>query len=160
MPRPTCCRNVEFPPDTILFKPAGVPAGRLEQVELQLDEFEAIRLADLEGLYHCDAAAAMNVSRQTFGRVLESGRRKVAQALVHGTSILIKGGVVKMSDMRTFVCSSCTARWQIPHGTGCPKECPECKSADIRRDPSECRHGAGHGHGHAHGAGHCCRNRK
>jgi uncharacterized protein len=162
MPRPTCCRQIGDTPAAALFKPAGVPARQLEKVVLQLDEFEAIRLADLEGLYHADAAEQMGVSRQTFGRVLESGRKKLAKAVVHGCAILIEGGVVKMSDMRTFICSNCDASWQLPQGTGCPSACPQCKSASIRRDPRECRHGAGHGpsQGKRHGAGSCCRNRK
>jgi hypothetical protein len=147
-------------PEVRLFKPAGVSARELEQVPLLLDEFEAIRLADLHGLYHDKAAAKMGVSRPTFGRVLESGRRKIADALANGKAILIHGGTVEMSDTRTFVCDSCNHQWTLMHGTGCPTECPECKSTRIHRDPSECRqHQDGH-HGAEHGGkGHCCRNR-
>lgn len=79
------------------FKPAGIPGSRLECAELALDELEAIRLADLEGLYHEEAAAAMRVSRQTFGRIVGSARLKVADALVNGKALLVRGGRVELS---------------------------------------------------------------
>jgi predicted DNA-binding protein (UPF0251 family) len=59
----------------------------LEEVVMTLDEFEAIRLADLEGLYQKDAAQQMGISRTTFGRILDSGHRKVAEVL-HGGKCL------------------------------------------------------------------------
>ncbi len=62
----------------------------LEQVCLGLDEFEALRLADLEGLYHEEAAAQMNVSRQTFGRIISEARRKVAEAIINGKVLVIE----------------------------------------------------------------------
>jgi predicted DNA-binding protein (UPF0251 family) len=62
---------------------------------LTIDELEAIRLADLEGLAHEAAARRMNVSRPTFGRIVEGARRKVAEALVHGRGIGFEGGVVQ-----------------------------------------------------------------
>ena len=69
-----------------------------------MDEFEAIRLADLEGLYQEQAAERMNVSRQTFGRIVEAARRKVAQALFDGLALRIEGGEVEMPDeLRTSV---------------------------------------------------------
>ena len=64
----------------------------LEEVVLTIDEFEAVRLADLEGLYQEQAAEKMNVSRQTFGRIIESARKKVAEALVQGKALKIGGG--------------------------------------------------------------------
>jgi ArsR family transcriptional regulator len=64
----------------------------LEEVVLSVDEFEAIRLADLEGFYQELAAKKMSVSRQTFGRILESAHRKVAEALVRGKALKIEGG--------------------------------------------------------------------
>ena len=51
---------------------------------MTLDEFEAIRLADLDGLYQEQAAAQMNVSRATFSRIIEAAPRKLADVLVHG----------------------------------------------------------------------------
>jgi len=67
----------------------------LENVGMTLDEYEAIRLADLEGLYQQDAAERMEVSRATFGRILESAHRKLADVLVHGKALRIEGGPVR-----------------------------------------------------------------
>ncbi len=61
---------------------------------MSLDEYEAIRLADLEGLYQEQAASRMNISRQTFGRIIESAHRKVADVLVNGKALKIEGGDV------------------------------------------------------------------
>jgi predicted DNA-binding protein (UPF0251 family) len=78
-----------------VFKPAGRRACEIEMIGMTLDEFEALRLADLEGLYQEQAAARMGVSRATFGRIVESARRKVAEALVHGKALRIQGGPVR-----------------------------------------------------------------
>ena len=137
MPRPRCCRRVGGPPNCMLFKPAGVPAFSLTEVVVTIDELEAIRLADLEGLYQEQAAERMNVSRQTFGRIVESARRKVAQALVEGLLLRIEGGEIEMVNMRTFRCHDCQHAWKLPYGTGRPGECPECKSRNIHRAEEE-----------------------
>jgi predicted DNA-binding protein (UPF0251 family)/predicted Fe-Mo cluster-binding NifX family protein len=81
-----------------IFKPAGVPAGNLEHVTLRLDQAEAIRLADLQGLYQEAAALRMGVSRQTFGRIVESARRVVADAIINGKCLRIEGGEVIVDD--------------------------------------------------------------
>ncbi len=91
MPRPRKCRFVESVPVARLFKPQGIPARQLEEVYLPLEGFEALRLADLEGLRHEEAAARMRVSRQTFGRLLAEARRAVAEALVKGICLRIEG---------------------------------------------------------------------
>ena len=62
----------------------------LQEVRLALDEMESIRLADLEAMYHEDAAQEMGVSRATFGRILEGARRKVAEAIVQGKALRIE----------------------------------------------------------------------
>lgn len=80
------------------FKPAGVPARNLEHVTLRFDQAEAIRLADLEGLYQEAAALRMGVSRPTFGRILESARRVVADAIINGKFLRIDGGEVIVDD--------------------------------------------------------------
>ena len=92
--RPKHCRWIEKIPEITHFKPSGIRARRLEQVKLTVDELEAIRLADLESLYQEQAAEMINVSRQTFGRIIASAHKKVAEALVMGKSILIEGGEI------------------------------------------------------------------
>ena len=81
MPRPCKCSHIEGEPASY-FKPRAVPLCELEETELSLDEFEALRLADLEGLYQEDAARRMKISRQTFAAIVHGSRSKVADALV------------------------------------------------------------------------------
>jgi predicted DNA-binding protein (UPF0251 family) len=81
----------------------------LDEVVLALDEFEAIRLADLDGLYQEKAAAEMQVSRPTFSRIIESAHRKVADALVHGKALRIEGGSVTESERPAAAASTTRA---------------------------------------------------
>jgi uncharacterized protein len=90
MSRPKKCRCVHCTPNTSYFKPKGIPIFQLEEVSLSLDELEAIRLADYEGCYHEDAATRMEVSRATFGRILNEARKKVAEAIVDGKALRIE----------------------------------------------------------------------
>jgi predicted DNA-binding protein (UPF0251 family) len=96
MPRPIHCRRVGCLPQVNYYKPRGIPLALLQQTTLTVDELEAIRLADLEGLYQEQAAEKMNVSRQTFGRILESAHKKIADALVNGKALSIQGGAIKL----------------------------------------------------------------
>jgi len=97
MPRPRRCRRVGHLPQCSYYKPRGIPLSMLQHVNLSVDELEAIRLADLERLYQEDAARGMNVSRQTFGRILESAHKKIAEALVHGKALSIEGGPIELA---------------------------------------------------------------
>ena len=98
MPRPCCLRHINPAPAAVYFKPAGVPAGTLQQVILRLDEVEALRLADLQGLYQEQAAGQMQISRPTFARIIETARQKVAEAITHGKALRIEGGPVILKD--------------------------------------------------------------
>lgn len=133
MPRPRCPRRVAAPPRCPYFKPAGIPMSRLEEVALSVDELEALRLADLEGLYQDDAAARMEVSRPTFARIVEASRRKVAGALVHGRALRIGGGAVAFAGQRRFRCGDCRHEWSLSFGTGRPEGCPACGADAFRR---------------------------
>lgn len=103
MPPKHQTRLVRHRPRFSLFKPAGAPASALEQVSLSLDEYEALRLADYQGLYQEKAANSMGVSRQTFGRIIESARQKVAEALVLGKSLGIEGGPIHFCRSTTVI---------------------------------------------------------
>jgi len=96
MPRPRQCRRVARLPEVTYYKPRGIPLSVLQHVELTVDEFEAIRLADLEHLYQEEAARRMNISRQTFGRILDAAHAKVADVLVNGKALSIEGGPVEI----------------------------------------------------------------
>ncbi len=83
-------------PRAYYFKPRAVPLRELEETTLQLDEFQALKYADLERKCQAVAAASMKVSRQTFGNILASARRKLADAVVNGKALKIEGGPVEM----------------------------------------------------------------
>jgi len=156
MPRPVGCRKVSALPNVTYFKPRGIPLRTLDVVTMSVDEFETVRLADLHGLYQEEAAARMNVSRQTFGRIIESAHRKVAECLIGGKALEIQGGNIMVEAQRTFECLSCDHVWQEAFGTGRPKECPSCHGASFRRTDS----GAGRGHGGRGACGSCQRRRR
>lgn len=101
MPRPKCRRNICGMPDKNYFKPRGIPTVDLEEIVLNLDEFEAIRLADYEQLYQEDAAARMNISRQTFGRIIEAAHKKIADVLLNGKALKIKGEEVNLDENKS-----------------------------------------------------------
>jgi len=89
MPRPCCPRHIAHRPPASYFKPAGIPLRELQEIELAADELEALRLADVEDLYHTEAAKRMRVSRQTFDRIVRRARMKVAEALVRGRALRV-----------------------------------------------------------------------
>lgn len=135
MPRPQKCRTITGQPASSIFKPAGIPKCDLEEVVLTLDEFEAMRLADFEGLYQDAAAESMNISRQTFGNILASAHRKIADCLIHGKSLRIEGGAVD-TNRRLFVCKACNHRWsteQMEHAQGF---CPACGNSELKNAQS------------------------
>jgi predicted DNA-binding protein (UPF0251 family) len=90
MSRPKKERCVGCFPNSSYFKPKGIPIFELEEVSLTIDELEAIRLADLEGRYHENAAAEMKISRATFGRIIKEARRKIAEALIQSKALKIE----------------------------------------------------------------------
>ena len=95
MSRPKKCRCINCTPNSLYFKPRGIPLIHLEEISLSLDELETIRLADYEGCYHEDAATRMKVSRATFGRILNNARNKVAEAIVDGKALRIESDTNK-----------------------------------------------------------------
>jgi predicted DNA-binding protein (UPF0251 family) len=80
------------------YKPQGIPLRVLEQVNLTVDEIEAIRLVDLGAMYQEDAAKQMNISRQTLGRIIDPAHKKIADALVNGKALSIEGGMYKLDN--------------------------------------------------------------
>ncbi len=147
MPRPVCCRRVGFIPGIRYFKPGGIPLHVLEDVVLNIDELEAVRLADYEGLYQEQAAEKMRISRPTFGRIVESAHRKIADALVNGKALKIEGGNIEMGELKGAargmggggfcICPKCNEK--IPHKAGMPckeEKCPKCGSRMMREGSS------------------------
>jgi len=98
MPRPKKCRSIDCNPKAFYFKPRGIPLVHLEETGLDMDELEAVRLADYEGLYHAGAAEKMQISRATFGRILNNARRKIADAIVNGKALKIDKATDKVIE--------------------------------------------------------------
>ena len=88
-------RYIQEMPPVSQFSPRGKP-GRPEEIELKVDEFEAIKLADYQGFDQSEGAKAMGISRASFGRILRSARKTLAKALVEGRIIRIRIGDVQV----------------------------------------------------------------
>lgn len=114
-----------------LFKPGGVPA--LAQVHMSLEEFEAVRLADLETLDQIQAARRMGISRQTFGRALAAARRKVAAALVLGHALRIETDAAGEAAARPR-CPYCSHPCRATKG---PEACAACAPALVKLGPAQ-----------------------
>lgn len=90
MPRPRKPRCINACAPATYYKPRGIPLVDLREVTLEPEDFEALRLADAEGLDMIEAARAMGISRHTFGRILRKARAVTAQALVNGWALRIE----------------------------------------------------------------------
>jgi predicted DNA-binding protein (UPF0251 family) len=90
VPRRICCRLTARG-----FRPIGRPPCKAEVISIPLDALEAIRLADVEGLYQDAAARQMGVSRQTYARILTRARTAVARCLMEEKVLLVEGGVAE-----------------------------------------------------------------
>ncbi len=148
MPRPRLCRRVGFQPNVTYFKPAGIRMIDLEESILTVDEFEAVRLKDLEGWDQEEAARKMNISQPTFSRLVEEARKKIADAIVNGKAVKIEGGVYKMVQPRTgrrgrgmgfggpamrCICPKCGYEEPKVRGVPCvSKKCPKCGTPILR----------------------------
>ena len=111
MPRPQRCRRICGIPEHTRFGPEGEAP---DAVTLSLDEFEAIRLMDLEGRTHEQCAAIMQVSRTTVTEIYAAARAKLADAVVNGRKLIIQGGRVRLCE-RASIC----------RGDGC------CQTASV-----------------------------
>ena len=138
--RPKRFRWIEKIPEVSRFSPVGNRNGISELVNLTVDELEAVRLADLERLYHEEAALKLKISRQTFGRIINSAHRKIAEALVNGKSILIEGGeIITLEESGGMgaggycICPKCDERIIHQRGRPCQEEeCPKCGHRMMR----------------------------
>jgi len=90
MSRPKKCRKVKINPKVVYFKPRAVPLCKLKQVDIELDELEALRLKELEDLEQKECAKKMGISQTTFQRILHKAYRKITDALLRGKAIAIK----------------------------------------------------------------------
>ena len=85
-------RQISYLPEATFFKPQGIPLTELDRVVVSHEELEAIRLVDFLGLEQKEAAERMDISRRSMAADLKTGRRKIADAILHGKAIAIQGG--------------------------------------------------------------------
>ena len=155
-------RQVNFIPEIVYFKPRGVSLSSLKEVGLTVDELEAIRLADFEGLDQIDAAKKMKISQSTLQRILIKAHKKIAEALVLGKAIKVEGGEVIMPRLRrgaglgaglgkgrgrmggplaagpggSCICTNPECKNEASHIIGQPcyqMKCPKCGSPMVRK---------------------------
>lgn len=153
MARPTKWRKIEHIPAISYFIPAEKGLSGFPENVLKLEELEAIRLKDLEGLDQSECAEKMEVSRPTFQRILLSAREKIADSLVSGKLIHIEGGNFTQ-NICPVLCLDCGKEWRdrvenLDSLDEC--NCPACGSAKVSCGKS-CRGKIGRGN--------CCRHRE
>lgn len=133
--RPTKWRRVEFIPNKQCFVPLDIEAGDLEENILRIEELESIRLKDLEGLEQEECAEKMEVSRQTFQRILNTARAKIADSLINAKAIRIEGGNYTR-NICLVKCLGCGKIWEesfenfekVLNGE---YHCPDCSAKKI-----------------------------
>jgi predicted DNA-binding protein (UPF0251 family) len=159
MARPKRQRHVSFLPEVTYFKPRGISLSKLKEVNLSVDEFEALRLADWQEINQVKAAKEMKISQSTFQRILSSARKKIAQALVEGKAIKVKGGEIVMpfgfgrgvgrgggrgrmggpfsaGPGGVCLCTNPECKNEVSHQAGVPcyqMKCPKCGSPMVRK---------------------------
>ena len=134
MARPTKWRKIENIPDVLNFAPSENRNEDMPGNILKLEELEAVRLKDLEGLEQGECAERMEVSRPTFQRILILAREKIADSLVNGKAIRIEGGNFTR-NVCPVKCLECGREWPESFENLTSEEngyvCPYCGSARI-----------------------------
>jgi predicted DNA-binding protein (UPF0251 family) len=133
--RPTKWRRVGFIPEIQYFVPYEIEPDGMQENILRIEELEALRLKDLEGLEQESCATQMEVSRQTFQRILNSAREKVADSLINGKAIRIEGGNYTL-NICPVQCLDCGREWHESYENfkriiSGEFNCPECNSNRI-----------------------------
>jgi predicted DNA-binding protein (UPF0251 family) len=152
-------RRINFIPEVTYLKPQGISLSSLEEVNLTIDELEAMRLTDWQGLEQIKAAKKMKISQSTLQRIVKQAHKKIAEALVLGKAIKVEGGEVIMPGFGrglgrgggrgrmggpfaagpggTCVCTNPECKNEVSHMAGQPCyqiKCPKCGSPMIRRN--------------------------
>ena len=135
MARPTKWRKIENVPAIAYFVPSDKEISEVAENILKLEELEAIRLKDLEGLEQGECADKMEVSRPTFQRILLSAREKIADSLVNGKTIHIEGGNFTQ-NICPVRCLECGKEWlesieKLEAINGGGYVCPACGSKKV-----------------------------
>jgi len=129
MARPKKFRRVEFFPEATYFVPWGKPKCEIDEIVLNVEELEAMRLKDIHELNQEECAEKMQVSRQTFQNIIDSARKKVVSALIEGKAIRISGGHYTTS-MCKYKCLDCSTVYEIKYKQD-RFTCPACGSEKV-----------------------------
>lgn len=124
MPRPIKPRRISFFPEDTYFMPLGKPKCELEEVQIKVEEWEAMRLKDGENLSQEECAEKMQISRQTFQLIIDEARKKIVDALTKGKAIRIQGGNYTLNVCK-YRCRVCGKEFNVKY----EKElnaCPKC----------------------------------
>ncbi len=135
MARPTKWRKVEFIPVVQYFAPCDVAENDLNENVIRIEEIESIRLKDLEGMEQEECAEKMEVSRQTFQRILNVARAKLADSLINGKAIRIEGGNFTR-NICPVKCLDCGKQWSESYENfqkvlNGQFNCPSCDSIKV-----------------------------
>ncbi|HBM15546.1 MAG TPA: hypothetical protein DD381_04265 [Lentisphaeria bacterium] len=128
-PRPFRCRKISAEPKAAYFKPRGIPLCELEEVVLRPDELEALKLADIDDLHQAEAAEKMGISRQTFGNIIGSAHKKIADAILNGKAVCINCDKQEILIER-YTCAKCSHTWESVNNDNEPV-CPNCKNSEL-----------------------------
>lgn len=128
MPRKKRNRRIQMPPVIKGMSVFGVRGRKSNEVILNIEEYETIRLLDYQNMNQEEAATLMDVSRPTLTRIYEEARNKVATAFVEGRDLLFKGGDFYF-EKDWYKCNSCQASFSDYSGD--IKNCPVCKSEQV-----------------------------
>ncbi len=131
MARPRTNSKVMIPPRIRGFIPMGYYTSETSPINLNIEEYESIRLLDYENLTQVESAKIMNVSRPTLTRIYERARNKIATALTESTQLILEGGNAIYSG-NWYCCIGCGCRFNSPVD-GRVKKCPLCATDDIQR---------------------------
>lgn len=129
MPRPIKPRRISFVPENTYFIPMGKPQCQVEEVQIKVEELEAMRLKDGENLSQEECAEKMEISRQTFQLIIDEARRKIADALTMGKAISIQGGNYTLNVCK-YKCRICGQEFNEKYETEL-NSCPNCHDERI-----------------------------
>lgn len=140
MPRPVKWRKVEFIPKETYFLPCSHGKcsrfAEIGEIQLKVEELEAMRLKDIEGLNQEECAERMEISRQTFQNIIDEARKKVAQALIEGKAISVGGGHYTRNICR-FRCRECGGESEFSYEQK-QRVCKCCGSAELTCSRRRC----------------------
>jgi len=130
-------RSVDSPPRFFRFLAEDSPTNMSTPIKLNLDEYEALRLADKLNYDHREASRIMNISRPTFTRLLNRARKKSADFLTDGGPLEIAGGRILFAS-NVYCCKNCHRPFQVEPEE--PIACPRCKGTQVIKAQPSCEH--------------------